>query len=267
MKNKYLLGIFACALLVSFPSLSLAEDNGSSGSDSDDSASVEIEAETSIPKSLRGNMTPPHVDIKTRIREKIDFRQENRKDIRDMSSTTRMDRKEIREETRMEIKDMRDERKMLVKNASSSIERREIRKNIHVDIFKAQHKRLVTQLELALTNLKQIRARIVSRIEKVEAENKDMTEARRLLAVSDTKITLAAQEIATLAAYTPAGTVTTGATTTTSTEVDLVKPRQIGEAAIKAVREVHKSLVDVIKAIAHTMGTKAEIQATTTTTQ
>jgi len=244
--------MIACALVLSVPALSHAEETTV---DADASVSAEVSAPT---------RSKP-LDIKDRIRENAGLRPENRKDIRGMASTTRMEKKEINTEARMEIKDVREEGKMLRKSASSSMERKENRKNVHIQIFQAQQKRLVTQLELALTNLKQVRARIISRIEKSESENKDMTEVRRLIAVSDTKITLAAQEIATLAAYTPAGTVTTGGTTTTSTDVDLIKPRQIGEAAIKAVREVHRSLVDVITTIAHTIGIKADVRATTTT--
>ncbi len=266
MKNKYLFGIFACAILVSFPSLSLADhgESNDSDSDSDDSTSVEIEIEDSSSKPLRENRGPSQTDIKTRIREKQEFRQENRGDIRTLASTTRMERKEIRTESRGEIRDIREEGKMMRKNASSSMERKEIRKNVRKDVFQAQQKRLVAQLELALTNLKQVRARIISRIEKSEATNRDMTEARKLILIADTKINLAAQEIASLATYTSPVTASSTATTTDSSEIELSKPREFSNAAIKAVKAAHKSLVDVIVAIAQNMGVKGEVQATTT---
>ena len=263
MKNKYLFGIFACAILVSFPSLSLADhgESNDSDSDSDDSTSVEIEIEDSSSKPLRENRGPSQTDIKTRIREKQEL---NRGDIRTLASTTRMERKEIRTESRGEIRDIREEGKMMRKNASSSMERKEIRKNVRKDVFQAQQKRLVAQLELALTNLKQVRARIISRIEKSEATNRDMTEARKLILIADTKINLAAQEIASLATYTSPVTASSTATTTDSSEIELSKPREFSNAAIKAVKAAHKSLVDVIVAIAQNMGVKGEVQATTT---
>jgi len=269
MKKIYIFGMIACVLVLSVPALSHAEETTV---DADAPVSAEVSAPT---------RSKP-LDIKDRIRENAGLRPENRKDIRGMASTTRMEKKEIKDArsenrkdirgmastTRMEkkeIKDARGERKIMRNSASSSIERKENRKNVRIEIFQAHQKRLVAQLELALTNLSQIRARIISRIEKLEAETKDMSEARRLIAVSDTKITLAVQEIATLASYIPAGTVITVGTTTESTQIDLVKPRQIGENAIKAVREVHRSLVDVIITIAHTIRTKANERATTTT--
>lgn len=255
MNKIYLLGMIACALVLSAPSVSRAEETATTNADVDVSVSADVDTS--------GRQKPP-VDIKSRIRENSDLRQQNRKDARAVASSTRMDKKDINTTARMEAKDAREEGKIMRKNASSSMERKENRKNVRMEVFQARQKRLVAQLELALTNLKQVRTRIISRIEKSEAANRDMTEARKLILIADTKITLAAQEIASLATYTPPVTASSTATTTDSSEIELSKPREFSNAAIKAVKVAHKSLVDVIVAIAQNMGVKGEVRATTT---
>ncbi len=169
-----------------------------------------------------------------------------------LASSTRAERREIRDDRREEVGDIRREGREDMKNASSSGERREIRKDMRMDIFRIRKDAIIKQLTVSLNNLKQIRDRIASRIEKAASEGRDMTNAKSALVAADAKILVAINAVEALKAY----TAPTATTTASSTDpiVDLTKPRQVGDAAIKAVKAAHEALVAVVRAIAHAMG-------------
>jgi hypothetical protein len=228
MNIRSILSIATCLLVLAIPAVGLAQIN------------VDINAA-----------------VRERMRVPVQERLENLKPLRDIATGTKPEIKDMRGEGRIE-------NKPLLRNASSSIDRKEVRTNVRLDIFKAQKTRLITQLELALNNLKQIRARIFSRIEKAESSGRTMTEARQKIAIADAKIVVAVQEIAKLAGFTPNAT-STATTTATSTSpelspiIELGKARQLGEAAIKAIKDVRRALVDVTISIAHNMGVRCQV--------
>ena len=153
--------------------------------------------------------------------------------------------------------------------ASSTGERmmKENRKELRLDIFNKQKDHLVSQLERALDNLKNIRSRISSRITKAESSGRDMTKAKTLLATADAKLAaaqVAIDSVSSIATTTIASS--TASSTASTTIVDLSKPRQIGADAIGAVKDAQKALNDVVRAIAHDMGLNLEESTTTATT-
>jgi hypothetical protein len=153
--------------------------------------------------------------------------------IKRFASSTMMDREEFRDR----IKEMRQDAK-----------------EARLDLFAMKQNLLVEQLTRAIDNLKQIRERISSRIDKEASTTRDMTEAKNLLITADASIKAAETSIQSLANYTPPAAASTEANA--STTVDLARPREIGADAIKAVNDARKALNDVVRAIAHAMGLK-----------
>lgn len=172
-------------------------------------------------------------------------------DIRALASSTKPIRREIKDERKDEIRDIREQGREDMKNASSSKERREIRKDMRKDEFKVRKEAITRQLNVTLNNLKQIRERISARIDKSVSEGRDMTKAKSLLVIADSKIALAEQAIGLVAILNPTATSTTA---TSTPVIDLGKPREVGELAIKALKKAHEALVNVVIAIAHSMG-------------
>ncbi len=169
------------------------------------------------------------------------------------ASSTRSDRRE-------QIQDIRQQGREDMRNASSSQDRKDIRKEIRKDEFAVRKEALSKQLDIAIQNLKQIRERVNSRITKSEQDGRDMNQAKSLLVVADTKIATAEQALATFKAYTPT------ASSTATTTVEMVRPREIADAAIKANKAAHDALVDVVRAIAHAMGLDFGDKETATST-
>ncbi len=223
-----------------------------------------------LPAITRAEEGHDEADTQKSAREQL--RMENReadatkkRELSAISTSTRIIKNLKPEEVKNAIKEVRSDIKDARKTATSSQIRKELKRVEKFEIFKIQHARLVRQLNLAVDNLKQIRDRLASRITKAEQSGRNMNEAKNLLSVADTKITAARQAIVTLSTYIPTATSTATSTEpTASTTVDLQKPRQIGEAAIKAVKDAHKALVDVVRSIAKNMGFRTG-QATTTT--
>lgn len=139
---------------------------------------------------------------------------------------------------------------------------REYRRNlkeVRKEIFGEMKQRFENQADQALSNLKQIRTRVASRIDAQASTTRDMSEAKGLLAIADAKIALAESAVAALHAYV--------APTATST-VSLETPRALGKAAISAIEDARKALKDVVVSIAKSMGYKlgqdGKIEATST---
>ena len=166
----------------------------------------------------------------------------------------REDRKEVAQERREDRKDAIQERKE---------ERRENRIEMRTDIFFKHQANLVRQLERSIENLQQIRTRINERIAKTEQSGRNMTDAKVALSVADQKISSAVSAITDLKNYKPATSTLMVATTT---DVNILKARQVGDVAIKAVKDAKESLNLVVRAIAKSMGLKLGDDKNATTT-
>ncbi len=279
-KNYYLCAVVVLALVIVLPMTTRAEDDAGDPN-LDNGVQIQVDASTRTTLTPRPGTSKPtpyellkkatNVNIKNNEDSRNRNLEEKRKimgsttislpgmknGIRIVASTTRAnrpeineDRREINDDRRENVKDIREEGREDIKNASSSGERREIRKDMRKDEFKARKDAIVKQLGITLKNLKQIRERISLRIEKASTEGRDMTNAKSLLIVADSKITMAEQAIGTVMNFNPV----ISATTTASSTIDIIKPREVGETAIKALKQAREALVDVVRAIAHAMG-------------
>jgi hypothetical protein len=139
----------------------------------------------------------------------------------------------------------------------------DMKKQMEARAFHARMNALLKQLTHAIQNLTDVVTRIESRITKAEASGRNMTEPKALLVTAKQKLEKAKADVLALknlASSTPStGTASTTATSTNTTgsttpQVDLTKPRQIGDAAIKSVKEARDALQKVVVSIAHNMG-------------
>ena len=121
--------------------------------------------------------------------------------------------------------------------------RKDVMKKMKTDEFKTRASALIKQLNISLEYLTNARTRINDIITKQEATGKVLTDAKAALVAADTKIASAKTAVEAL------NNLTTSSGTASSTETDLSKPRQIGDAAIKAVKEARDALKAVVKLI------------------
>jgi len=220
---------------------------------------------------------------KIKINEKIELNKEMRKEVRD---ERKGEVRDLKASTSMMIKDkkaeLKDNRMMLKNNASTSPlmkreirasstelfkkfkdEKREIKNTAKVNEFKIRKDALVKQLTITLDNLTNIKGRISERISTLEGEGKDMANAKSALAVAEEKLAKARTAVDALAKYVPVNS--NGAAVESATaDVELAKPRQIGDEAIKAVKEARDAFKEVVKYIAPEK--KAEVTPSATET-
>jgi hypothetical protein len=144
-------------------------------------------------------------------------------------------------------------------------QRKEIMKKMKRSAFENRRDTLVKHLRNSLESLANIRGRINDRIINAEKTGRIMTEAKAALVIADGKIAKARVAVDALAVVNTIAS-STGAVAT-STDVDLSKPRQIGDAAIKAVKEARDALRNANVLVAQNMGLgKIGGVATTTAT-
>jgi uncharacterized protein (DUF342 family) len=173
-------------------------------------------------------------------------------DVRNTMAERREDLKENRASSTMMFKEIKNQKKEKVLKMKANIF--EIRKNA-----------LQKELSNSLNSILRIRNQIAERIVRYEnsttsMKTRNMTEAKASLVIADGKISKAktALELFTNTKFTLATT-----TASTTLDMDLNKPRKIGDEAIKAMKEARDSLKDVVQAIAHEMKVKSPTSTTT----
>ena len=273
MKNKFLLcSPFVIALAVltlAVPVTSThAEDGDDTETTSQQTGTSSRPGQKKVPPVLKniqknGDVRNQQKDMRLASTTRMDINGIKR-DLQHMSSTTRMDIKDIRKDGKDDRKDIREEARFYRKNASSSTERREIRREATRELFANRRDTLVKQLELAISNLKQIRERIQARITMSEQQGTSMTEAKALLVTADAKIAAANTSIAALKNFTPPAKPVTNASSTEAVNLD--KPREAFGQSVKSVNEARKALGDVIKSIKKTLEMKRGTATSTSTT-
>ena len=134
-----------------------------------------------------------------------------------------------------------------------NIEGKDLIKKMKKDDFESRKKALLNQLNISIENLTAIKTRISDRILKAELEGRNMTDAKSALAIADDKLAKAKTAVDTLTNL-QAPTPSSNSGTASSTEIDLAKPRQVGDSAIKAVKEARDAYKKVIDTIAKSMG-------------
>lgn len=251
LKISNILALALAFTVIANPHFVFAEDGD------DDSATVKTEYKQKIDKG--------RMKIEYKVEDKR-LKVEERMEKRDLGSSTRMmerqERREMGSSTKMMVR-------REIKEASSTEmfkkmkeARQDIMKKMKQDVFELRKKALVNQLTTSLENMANIRLRISERITKLESEGKNMTEAKAALATADDKIAKAKVAVNAFAAL----NVTVGSTGSASstTEVELTKPRQLGDAAIKAVKDARDALKLVIKFITPAGENKVNANASTT---
>jgi hypothetical protein len=254
-KIPYFLTILALAAIFAVPSATQAQEASVSIRTTVNASSTgpgvlqKMRAEAQV----KGPNGKPNVDSRNSMRTRV---------ISTTTASSSINRKIIRKEGQQDIKDLRSEMQQGRKLASTTTARREFRQDMELKMFEIRKDILVRQLNLALNNLKQIRGRILSRIEKAEQSGRNMTEARAALKIADAKLGNAQTQINILVNLNASTTIATSSTATstatttagTNIKIKLDKPRQLGEAAIKAVKDARDALNLVIRAIAKNMG-------------
>ena len=227
-------------------------------------ASAQTESTTgAAPKSgIKKTMQARDGVDQARFKEEIgevrgDIREEKKAEVKNIKETTRNEVKDLKEKMLSERKDPRsagsiEEKKEIRLSNKEAMEnfktaRKDAVKKMKTEEFKTRANALVKQLNISLEYLNNSRTKINDIITKQEASGKVLTDAKAALAVADTKIAAAKSAVEALNGL--------AATTETSTETDLAKPRQLGDAAIKAVKEARDALKEVVKHIAPKSGT------------
>jgi hypothetical protein len=203
---------------------------------------------TGVAQAQEAVQKPP-LDPQAKLRAQIENRVENRDKNRDV-------RNEL-----LEKKQTAREMKPVIAQASSSMlfkratgMRIEIAKKMEVKMFEARKNALVKELTKAILNLEDISRRIDSRIAKAESSGRTMTEPKALLVTAREKLVKAKADVAALKALNASTTVSTNSSASSTSETDLAKPRQIGDAAIKSVKEARDAFQKVVVSIAQNMG-------------
>jgi hypothetical protein len=214
---------------------------------------IALAAATSV-RAEEGSPTPsPIKDRAAAIKENIDKRVEQNKDARN-NLLQKVDNKGPRvaltsTSTATSTKLFKREAKM------------EMKKKMELRKFEERKAALVRELTKAIEKMKEIVTRIEERIAKAESSGRNMTEPKTLLVTAKQKLVKAEADVLAFKNLTSTSTPTTTASSTTATstatttgDVDLSKPRQLGDFAIKSVKEAKDALQKVVVSIAHNMG-------------
>lgn len=188
------------------------------------------------------------------VEKKMEMREEAKAEMKEVRTEKRAEVKEIRAEAKTEMKLMRASSTDMFKKSVKVRKdmREEIKKKMKLNEFNARKNALVKELTVAISNLTNISTRIEARITKVEAEGHIMTDSKALLATANEKLTIAKTEVSAFQALSIDSATTTA-------EVDLEKPRVLGDSAIKSVKEAKEAFQKVIVSIAHSMGAEVKV--------
>lgn len=187
--------------------------------------------------------------IENRVEKRMEVRDEKRDDMRDAMEEKRKERMEIHASTTEKMA-------LFKRNAKE-----EIKKKMEERTFEIRKNALIKELNVAIRNIEGVDIRIKTRIEKI-GSTADTTEVKSLLKIAEDKLAKAKTDVASLESMRPLTASST--TASTSAEVDLSKPRVLGDAAIKSVKEARDAFKKVVVAIGHLMGNEGEKEATTT---
>jgi hypothetical protein len=187
------------------------------------------------------NRVDKNRDVRNNLLEKKEIKKEMRSDIKEM----RMEIKDTRKDAREEMKEIRASSTNMFKKNNEV--RKDMVKKMESRTFEIRKNALLKELNFSISNLSNISTRIETRITKAESEGRTMTEARALLITAKEKLEKAKADVASFQALT---------TNASTTEVELTKPRVLGDTAIKSVKEARDSFQKVVVSIAHAMGMK-----------
>jgi hypothetical protein len=185
---------------------------------------------------VQAESTKPKINIREERMIKKDAIKDLRTDFKDerrvlMASST-MTKREIKASTTDMFKNFKDQRK-------------ELGKKMKKNLFENRLSALVKQLRITLENLTNIRGRVSDRIVNAEKAGRTMTTAKASLIIADEKLAKAKTAVDALASI---------KVSSTTADIELVKPRITGNAAIKAVKDARDALRNTNVDIAQNMG-------------
>lgn len=257
MKSNIIYKISAIALVLSLAFVAIqakAEDSvDDSGVSTGNTANGVITPKPPIP----GTTTPKPIPVGEKIRMQVENRLEKNKEIRNEQLDQRESMLQDRKEVENEIRERFDGARMMRASSTEMFKRtkeelKEKVKTMKAHVFEVRKEALIKELNIALNNLQNITSRIESRIEKAESSGRDMSTAKDLLIEAKFAISKAKVNVDALDSLQDPTSDT--ASTTPETSIDLTKPRALGDAAIKSVKEARDALKKVVEAIAKAMG-------------
>ncbi len=189
---------------------------------------------------------PPLVQ---KVRESIENRAAKNSEIRNNQLQKMEVRMDLKADLRANMQLMHPSSTDMFKKGGEM--RSEMAKKMQLKTFEIRKAALVKQLTVSISNLTTLSARIESRIVKSESENRSMTDARTLLVAANSKLEKAKADVAAFEALTASSTPASASTTA---EIELTKPRVLGDAAIKSVKEARDAYKKVVEAIAKALG-------------
>jgi hypothetical protein len=181
--------------------------------------------------------------IKDRIRANNERRIQNIKNNNDDRRELRNERRSISSTTREDIRDIRKEGREDIRNASSTEDRKDIRREMRLDILKTRQEGIVKQMTLSIENLKQIRNRIATRIDKIASSSKDVTEPKKLLVEADKKIANAEVSLKLFSDY---QFTAPNASTTNASSTSMGRPVKLSQDTHKAIQDAKHALQKVV---------------------
>lgn len=179
------------------------------------------------------------------LKEKAENQLQKNREVRNVNLD---DKRNLQASTSMMGKYFRASSTMMFRNLKD--QRQEIMKKMKINTFDIRKNALVKELTMSLNNLNDMRARTVAFITKAETSGRDMTKAKAQLVIADEKIAKAKIAVDALNAF----QYSVPNTASTTAEINLDKPRKIGDDAIKAVKEARDALKQVVGAISEFMG-------------
>jgi hypothetical protein len=260
MKLKLLLSVIALAVVAGVGAANVnAQDATSTATTTSPTATTTATTTQTTATSTTATTTATSTPSKKpgdRLKVQLGDNLEKNKEVRNIRKDGQGDVKDVRKDAQEAIKDVRNE----YKSGSTTIDFKSARKTIQakmkLDIFEVRKNTLVRELTTSLNFLNAARTRISDYITAHDTATTTgtttvsvMADAKAALVIADDKLAKAKIALDAFKAFSYTGATTTAATSTTATtsvEVSLDKPRQIGDAAIKAIKEARNALKMVV---------------------
>jgi hypothetical protein len=236
------------------------DDNDEDESEDDDSSDDTVRSGRGTINDLRSNIQERrelNKDIRNKILEDRKLADEQAKDARKGAlESIKLERKAGIAEIRRDIPTSSRERGEAIKEIreKEKAARQEVRSTYKKEEFAARKTALVARLNLVLGQLTTAYTKISTRVDEAEKAGKDVGNVPVLLDEAADKIDAAKVAVTELTNYTPSSSETAS-----TTEIIPGKAREVGEAAITAVKEAHAALkkaittlVSIVKANAPT---------------
>lgn len=242
----------------------LIEETPTNTSSSNENSTAKPERDARGPiKELRSNIEERreiNKDIRNKILEDRKLAEEQAKDARKGAlEAIRLDRKDGIAEIRRDIPTSSRERGEAIKELREKQKdaRQEVRATYKKEEFAARKTALIARLNQVLSQLVAAYTKVSARVDEAEKAGKDVGYVPALLDEAADKIDAAKVAVTELTNYTPSSDETTS-----STDINAEKAREVGENAIAAVKDAHAALKKAITTLVSLVKAKAPAPTT-----